>query len=545
MTLNVPLTVRVGDRHITREVQALAFTEDAVGGIQSISFKVARPLTELDADLAAFSTVSIYDGRSAECIAQGTLTDTGRSATAGDGQVWEVTAFGPAQHASDVPAPLVYIDQQISDGWRQVDRNKRAVTIDMSSLPSNSSDNSPDGIVAHFPSGTPLGTGDSVTLRYETIRECGQYLARYSYDWDAGATDGDYRARVITSVDGSGGGAGGSTVTFDTGGGSNSDVVVTDFANGRNVLDLVADYTGAGVTPGNDSRWFCWYNIIIRARLVDQDGTDITTGYTTDYVLAHQVVKDLLGRLLPAYDGANASVDTGAAHQIDALTFVDGATPAEILDDLMGFEPGYRWTTGPDTTGGGYSFSWEAWPTTVRYEATLDDGGSFPVSWQEVYDRVTVRWRDKRGRVRSTRRTYADVGLPDPGLPNIRRAYLDVGDDIHSAAGAQRRGDNFLRDHNVPANAGTLTVNRPVRDLQTGRMVEPFEIRAGELIRVRGVESYPDALNASSSDGQTVFRIWSKTYASDGNTATLELDSYSRTTANAIAKLAKRRSRKR
>jgi hypothetical protein len=77
------------------------------------------------------------------------------------------------------------------------------------------------------------------------------------------------------------------------------------------------------------------------------------------------------------------------------------------------------------------------------------------------------------------------------------------------------------------------------------RDVDPFEIKAAELIRVRGIESYPNALNASSSDGLTVFRIWSKTYSADDDTATLELDSYSRTEINALAALAKRRERKR
>lgn len=543
MSLSVPLSLRVGTRHVTSEVQALAFTKNAVGGVQSISFKLARPLSSFDSSLGAFDDVCVYDARSAVAVAQARLTDTGRSVSSSDGQVWELTAFGPAQHAADITAPSVYVDQSITDGWRQVDRVVKGATISQSTKPGNSSDTAPECVVMHFPEGTTLAANDWLKYRYERLRECGQFIGRVSWDWDAGSTDADYRIRIWTSVDGTGGSAVGSN-TFDTAGGTENRVVVTDITNGRNVVDLMCEYTGAAGKPGTDNKWGSFDDVVIRARLVDQDGSSITTGYTQDYVLAHEVVKDILGRLLPQYDGANANVDTGATHQIDSLVYIDGATAEQKLDDLMALEPAYRWTTGPDTTGSGYSFSWEPWPTTVRYEATLDDGGSFPASWQEVYNEVLVRWRDKRGRIRSTTRTCADAGLTDP-LTYTRRYLYDVGDEIASSTGAARVGDNFLTDHNVPANAGTITINRPIRDLATGRMVLPHEIEPGELIRVRGVESYQDALNANSNDGLTVFRIWSMTYSSDTDSASLELDTFSRTTANALKRLMKKRGRKR
>ena len=62
---------------------------------------------------------------------------------------------------------------------------------------------------------------------------------------------------------------------------------------------------------------------------------------------------------------------------------------------------------------------------------------------------------------------------------------------------------------------------------------------------MRGIECYPAALNASASDGQTVFRIWAKEYTSETHSARLELDTYPRTTAAALALIAKKRRRKR
>jgi hypothetical protein len=298
-------------------------------------------------------------------------------------------------------------------------------------------------------------------------------------------------------------------------------------------------------TTATNTHWLRWKSLKVRAMLKDQFGADITAGaYGNAYVLAGEIIKDLLGRVLDQYDGAHASIDTGAAHHIDQLAYVDGVTPAQVLDDLMLLEPAFYWTTGPsDPTTGKYSFAWKAWPTSVRYETTLEDGASMPTSSQELWNQVTVRWRGPAGALHQTLRTGSCPILDKAGV--TRRAIIDAGDEIASQANANRVGDNFLANHRYPANAGTVTIPRPIRDLTTGAMVDPFQIQPGELIRVRGVESYADALNASSNDGVTVFRIWSVEYDSDSNSATLELDTDSRTRANALKRLIQRRNRRR
>lgn len=230
--------------------------------------------------------------------------------------------------------------------------------------------------------------------------------------------------------------------------------------------------------------------------------------------------------------------------QIDQMVYPDGISAREVLDDLMALEPAQFWTSGPSgITGSGYQFSWTLWPTTVRYEATMEDGGNFPTTTTELYNKVLVRWYDRRGRSRSTTRTGTCPILDAAGI--TRQAVVDVSNELGSLSNAQRIGDNFLAAHKYPPNGGVLNVARPIRDLYTGRMVDPFEIEPAELIRVRGVESYPDALNASSNDGQTVFRIWAMQYADSTNTSNLELDTYPRDTAQALARLQRMRNRKR
>ena len=539
MSLPVPLTVSIADKHVTAAVSGLQFRKEAVGGVVSINLTLSAPLSSLA--VTAFDKCKVMDGRTAEVIAEGRISDPGRTAGT-DGQRYSVAALGPATHADDIYLPLIYVDQTVTDGWRQVDRTVKHASYSQSTKPGSTSDTAPECIVFQFPEGLTVATNDDVTARYERIREAGMKVGLVAFDVDGGLNSVDYQAKVFLRTDGAGGAAAYSA-NLSTATSSQALVVVTDFTNGRNTIDLKLNYSGAGGTIPNDNRWLSFGNFIIRSMLLDATGADITTGYGLQYVTAARVVTDLLGRVLDQYDGAGASVDSTNTYQIDSLAYPDGVSPREVMADLMLFEPAFYWTTGPDVTGNGYQFWWKAWPTSVRYEATLEDGGDFPVSTTELYNQVSVRWRDNRGRVRSTLRTGACPLLDDQGL--TRRAVLDVGDEIASYNGAVRVGDNFLADHLYPANSGTLTIKRPIRDLMTGRMVAPHEIEPGELIRVRGVESYPDALNASSNDGQTVFRIWAMTYTSDENTSVLELDTYPRTTWAALAKLQTKRPRKR
>jgi hypothetical protein len=534
MTLNVPLTVRVGSTHITREVSGVGFRKEAVGGVRSIRLRLARPLNRVD-QVTALSKVYLYDARSAETIAEGRISDLGRGVST-DGQQWDLIAFGPAQHASDRPLPIIYFDQPDNKQWRRTDPKSSANVYYYDQAID-------DYAVAVRPvEGQTVQTTWSCELRYKGLQRAGMQLGRVKVAWGSLITDANWRFALFTH-NGVGAGTVAASATANTAGGTLSAVVVTNFPDGDDVIGLLTDrLTTSKTAVENDL--FKWFDFWIRAKLYNADGTVRTTGYTNDYVLAHEVVNDLLGRgCLDQFDGASASVDTTGAHHVDQWAYPDGATPEQMLEDLMMLEPAFYWTTGPSGSSGKYSFAWKMWPTTVRYEVTMEDGGSFPASAQELYNRVLVRWQGQNGQSHTVIRTGACPALDDAGI--TRQAIIDIGDEIGSTAAATRVGDNFLADHKYPANAGTLTVSRPIRDLTTGRLVEPFEIEPGELIRVLGVESYPDALNASSNDGQTVFRIWSMEYDSDSASATLELDTYSRTTANAIARLIKRRNRKR
>lgn len=539
----VPLTVRIGGRHVTREVSGVTIRREAIGGVRSVALRLFRPLDRFGAEVQPLQQVTVFDGRSAAVVAQGRLADPGRSVGNDDGQVWQMVAFGPAQHASDKTFPYVVIDRSLTDGWRRVDNVTKGATVSVTTAPDDGADSAPEGFVMQFPEGLTVAANSRVTMRYERIREAGMKLGGYGYTRDCGITSSDYQIQAVTRTDGTTGENANSN-NFSTTAGSSSASVGGAFPNGRNTVDLRIFRSAASWSIPDDAAWGAFTNVFVRALLFSADGTEYTVGgaYATDYLFADSVVGDLLGRVLTQFDGANAVIDSSAAHEIDQLVYPDGVTAEQVLGDLMALEPAFYWTTGPDT-GNGYAFAWQTWPTLVRYEATLDDGGSFPTSTQNLFTSVLVRWRRPNGQVASTIRTGACPILDAEGIE--RQAVLDLGDEVGSIAGAERAGDDFLAEHRVPKNSGTLTIARPIRDLWTGRLVDPFEIEPAHLIRVRGIESYPDALNASSSDGQTVFRIWAATYTSESNSVSLELDSDSRTTSNALAALMKRRNRKR
>lgn len=536
MSLPVPLTVRVGDRHVTREVQSLSFRREAVGGVRSISFSLARSLTDLDG-VDPLAKVYVYDARSAYTVAEGRLADTGRGAGP-DGQRWDCVAFGPAQHASDITLPLIYIDRSL-DSWRL---NGTALVgsgaqFGMGAWPGTDF----NGLLATWADGTAVVTGSMSVLRHSRLAEAGMELGYFAYQWDAGKTEAAWVLDFVTSTEGGTSDAPASTHTWNTAGGSAAAHVVTNFSVGRNLLDIRTYWNGGAATVSLDRDW-AWVTIAVEATRLYKDGTVISAGYDASPQV-HQIVWDLLGRCLPEFDGANATVAETGTFQIQQLTYPDGVTPAQVFGDLMALEPAYRWYTTPSKGGADlYGYRWELWPTTVRYEATLDDGGSFPLSTQTLYNQVSVRWRDANGRTRSTRRTLACDLLDDKGL--IRRAQIDLGGDMGDETSAIAAGDAFLAEHNVPRNSGTLNVGRPIRDVLSGRMVDPWEIEAGELIRIRGVEAYPDAFNADTNDGQGVFRIHAVDYTTEENMATLALDSDPRETEDALVKLMTRRERR-
>lgn len=529
MSLTIPLAVRLssakGDRHVTRDLHDLSFRSVAPGGFASASFSLSRPLGLQPDEISEYGKVFVYDRRTGQTLWEGRLEDPGRAA--GDnGEVWQITATGPATYAEDRTISLIYVDNGLA-GWRTGNASIPSVDVQISE----------DSIKMGVAMGTTHRAGYAGLAVYHSIAYTGQQLARVKVTFVPTFTSSNYEVWLGTSI-----GTGGTSNLVQTQVlGTNSQTAarggVTPIPAGHDTVRLRFVRMTTNITPTDDLITIQLFPSVL-GLLKDELGNDILSGYATESVLASTIVRDLLGRLLDRFDGASASITTTAV-PIDQLAYPDGASAAKVLDDLMLLEPAYYWAAWETLDSGKHRFEWRPWPTTVRYDASVVDGFDSPSATGEVYNAVSVRWRDGVGTSRVVRQTQTIPALSAAGI--TREAFVDISDEAGSAANAAQVAATFLSSHQTPMNQGTITVSRPIMDLQAGRAVQPWEIKPGHLIRVRNVLPRIDTLNATDRDGVTVFKVAAVEFSAGSCSASLELDSYPMTVARAVAELSKRK----
>lgn len=543
MTIHIPVTVRIHtsrrDSDITNQVNDdLTFRSAIPGGYASLSFTLNRPLDVTPDDIEYFAKVYVYDGRNGNTLWEGRLEDPGRG-SGSNGEIWAVTAVGPSAHARDITAPVLYVDTTY-DGWERSRFNTSSIsTTTTSEVPGT--DDLP-ALNIGFASGASVPVGQVADMVYRRALYAGQHLARVRFDFVSGVTTTTYSNQLVFRT-----GTGLPSLTVTRAFNTTSNLIAANLSDGIALTDNIVSVRtsrNTATATGTDVTNTFFSNVSVRAVLKNADGTDNndTAGYTDNDIDCSEVVADLLGRVLPLYDGANATIETSTPNMTQ-LAYPDGATAADILDDLLVFDPSFYWAaweSNPDN--GKYRFEFIPWPTGVRYEADTDEGFDSPGSAADLYNQVDVRWRLSDSKIYHVIRTQTVPELDAAGI--TRRAFIDLSSELGSAFNAQTAGDNFLKEHASPPNAGTLTISKPIMDNGTGRMTYPWELVPGHLIRVRGVNPRQDALNPSDRDGITIFRIVSTEYNVGTGQATLELDTYSRTVARALANLSTNRVRK-
>lgn len=549
MTLPVPLTIRLKtltrDIHITNEVDDLVFGSTSPGGFDTATLTLHRPLAFMPGEVTQFGRMYVYDARNGNTAWEGRLQDPGRSAGS-DGEVYSLAAVGGQAHLSDDTRMLYYVDTDPTS-WAKTDPGgTRAGQVDQNSDANASGDPS---LVLRIPQGTGVDGAipSRIVAAHKGISAAGQKLARIAFSWDTGLTSASLVLSLYAGTYGLGPADIPFSTTFNIAGGTVGRIVdpgvgSSSWTNGRNWPLLRFHYTGAAGAVSADSWWLEITDLVVRTMMYAADGTEITDydsgtnlRYADNFVYADQVVADLLGRVLTAtVDGATATIAL-TTHHIDHLSYPDGVTPAAVLEDMIALEQGFTyhlWESNPAT--GKFRFEWVPWPTTVRYEADVLDGFESPASGNSVFNRVATRYRN-HGVTNVAFDTLSAPVLTAAGFD--RTGWLDLGDEAASSANAHRAGQQFLSEHQVPVNAGRLTVMAPILDIQQGRMVQPWEIRPGNLIRAKGISPYPNSLNNAGRDGNTVFRIAATSYSAADAAATLDLDSYAPSVARTLASL--------
>jgi len=476
-----PLAIRladgVRDQHITAACPRLSFTKVAPGGHQSAQLRLNLPRDQWPT-LGDADRVWIYDKRTGKTVWEGYTNAPGTSDARDAGQGFDLSAYGGMSLASDDRRASIYLDRAL-DAWERYDNITPGGTYITGVAPKVFVASYPTGLTFQFPSGQPITTNSRVVAVYKRLMQAGQRLYAAVAAVGAGKTDANYDYQFVTRTD-LAGGENAATATFNTTSGFLTPLVVTNFPLGRNTIEArIIRTAGGATTVADDLTWGAFMLPSIRPVLLNPDGSDQTTVANAGYVLATEVVKDVIGRMLPLVDPAAASVATTTVH-IEQLAYPQAVTARTVFDDLTLWEPDYLWEILHTTSTGRHAFNYRAWPTTARYEISTKDGYSKPSSDSGLCNRIAVNWTDEAGQPQSlvVSRTVDELGS------RVRHA-----DPINlprgQASAAAAIGGAVLDDINDGNNSARAVVRRPIVDLLAGGIVEPWEIEPGYLARVR------------------------------------------------------------
>lgn len=523
----VPIGVRVRNTHYDGMVTGylhggVQFTKADPGGYQSASFVVDQRMGFRSDMIQPYSRVYFYDKRGGDTIWEGDVTHPGRSWSA-DGSLLQVQVDGCMERLNDWSGSRIYVDSSF-EGW---EKNTTSITSTEVLTGEDRGGSGLQAMTLAFPMNQHVETNDRVEAIYRRIDDAGQQLGLINYSWDAGLTNASWLIRLLVSPSVTVA----RTNTANTAGGAGSLAYVgPSWTAPKSIAFLQLLWNSSPSSTGNvtDVVWASIMELNITAYLWRKDATRRAGVDHAVYVDAPMVIEDLLGDtsiLYNTFDSDNATIDVGDAVQLDHFVFVDGTTAKGVLDELMKFETGCTYLCGASTkTTDKFSFKWVQRSFFPRYEAyTWIDEHSTGNQPTEQYNRAVTRWRDKTGLVKATVSTLAIPEMDAVG--RVRTFYQDLSNVSGSTANVTVANTQALVTHQTPKNGGTVTIQREIVDLFTGRRVQPYEIEVGELIRISGVDPSPAGITTpTDTDGKRIFRIVSAAYSSDSHSVDLELD---------------------
>lgn len=592
MSIPVPLGVRIYDHlasvdvWVTRWVDDLTFRSVVPGGFASASFRLHLPqhLYPVAAGWATrsdrlplvrlFNRVQIVDLRTSEIAWEGRIDSVAR--VTDDGFAWDIGCAGAMVSATDITKPVFYADSSTTY-WLSPETRP-----DLNSKINWSRTDNPAGLNIVFQSGADVVANDVIGGFYHFLCfQTGQYLGRFTVTYRSnapnvtGGTSLLSRANVYTPA----------TSTWENGVDSTNlgaaDVTKSNAVGGASsftstqaqVISLTVDSISTNLTiPSSFTGNVSWGSPIVLAMRVDRNGTLLTSAsnYATDYVTVSQVVEDVLGRLLnnswttssgapddnPApgsVGAANAYIDTSDTTQITQLVYADGATAADILNDLMTVQTNAYWAIWESTNTATnsfnaqrYRFEWATWPASWGYHASAADGLDEQPDASGVYNFVSYNYTGPWSVNIWMNPTFLQEwwDFTDPGPAPLLKNRLTRGatvkkDGIISTSQAGTLSSAWLDQNGKEVNTGSITIRRPIlfydagadSNSGAGRMVDPWMIRPGKLIHITDIPPTLAIANfahgttaAPSTHAGALFKVVATNYDSSDNSCRLELD---------------------
>lgn len=496
-----------------RYLSGLTFRKVAGGGPADLQATLNIPRSAFP-DLGAGDGVYVY-APTGVCLWEGFANNPGHSQGAA-GESFDLNATGIMTLAADGASPLLYRDTAY-DAWMTTGSNTPSANVGVSVYPDGSGLLAGEpAILLGFNPGQPLAGGQGLaSMTYTPTLGDSQVIGAVWIKHDAGLTTTDYSMLLRAGAD-----AAWWTATLTGVVDTVIGYVGADFApETTHRAQLHHDGVATNVSTTVDTLWVGWQPQAMLGTLRTAAGVEVAPP-RVDYLLASEVVADLVWRFLGGVVAAGRVSIADTAYQIDQLVYSAATRMQQVLDDLTLYEPDMTWEMLPDQ-GAGRGFAYRPWPTTPRYIISTRDGFSQPGSDADLCNRIAVSWTDAQGRPQTT---VVTSSVPALGGRTRDAEPVSLPDGQGSTANATKLGQAILAAASGPPVSGTAVVARPVLDLATGRMVAPFELEPGYVVRVR--ETGED------------LRCTEVSYAHDDLAATLTLGDPTYTTEQYVAALA-------
>ena len=464
MTIRGPFAVVVDDgsgpREVTAKVEMQGWSKAARGGDIDVSFRLHDRVSNWD--LGPDASIAVYDTRIGEQTWSGRATLPGRSQSDA-GEYLDVQGLGAAR-LEDQSAPLLYVSRDMTQLRRSRYSTKGAVTE------TGELDDDTPTVEVSWPQKKDVAANEQGSWVDRRFQRAGLTIGGLRVTVAAGIAASNYVMRLQTALGSD------APSSRDTRAAAVSAARLLAARGGSNLIPAGHDVAFLAVTretstvTATDSHWFRFYSYAARQVIKDVNGADLAgSTYANPSIYAHEVIADLVGRgLIPDVDASSVSI-ASTSYPIDNLDFIEGATPAAVLDALLLFEPDLWWRySAPSFETGLFD------ETNPRYVLAPSHGGIEQPGEEgsTLCTRVQVNWTDDHGENRTTYvgtvgRDAEPVSLP-PGLG--------------SPANAVQYGNAILAAASKPPKAGTAVLRKPVQDLWAGCFVQPWEVEPGHCV---------------------------------------------------------------
>ncbi|GLY32139.1 hypothetical protein [Kineosporia sp. NBRC 101731] len=514
----------------------LQFGSTAPGGFEQLSATLDWPADTPPVGLQTAATVQVVDRRTGDIHWHGHLVDPG-FVKSGTGASRKIVAQGFQTVLDTQAGAVAYVDRDLGS-WKLARDYKAgsAQLVDDVSLqqqPNDWVEPTQQVIEMDIPEGSKLQANTTMTMTYrppkysQNHQDIVSILGSYN-----GTNDAGYRVkvRVVTQA--------GTVQTImdreylpDTRHFRLQQGVGDWTQTGSRVGQIQWSHDGNdGVTSPRDYT-LRWGNMAVVLSRVDRSGAHVVDPST--YVTTGDIVHDVAGRLLLGDLWISTSVLARPDTLVESAAWWDGITARGIMEFIEELEPDYYWAVWePNISRPQPRFEYRSWRTFPRYlippgAATVQLAGGA----DDLCTHALVVYESMVGVPASLQVSGTAPELEAAGV--VRTTVVDLtAEGPISPATAQRKGRDELARLNLQRASGTAMVKGRIMDMREGRMIEPWEMRAGWMVVIAdGVlraDDHPYSYTGAR-DGRSTFRLTGVTYFASSGAAELQLDGGGRT----------------